>query len=113
MKSGICLVRVASSGFTAEGRSARQEAIQIDCSSHRRRVNFSRAALQTTANDLPLQGVVRKFSGLVSPHRGCTPNKFLEQFGFVGASLTLTVTVTIGLIVVQRTGVGTFYQARR
>ncbi len=57
--------------------------------------------------------MVRKLSGLVSPHRGCTPNKFFEQFGFAGASLTLTVTLLIGQILVQRVGVGSFYQARR
>jgi hypothetical protein len=61
---------------------------------------------------LPLQGVVREFSGLVSPHGGSTPNKFLVQFLFVGAFSMLAVTGMFGLAVVQRTGAGTFYQAR-
>ncbi len=63
-------------------------------------------------NDLPLQGVVRKFSGLVSPHSGCTRNKFSEQSRVVGSLTTYDVTGLISLSLVQRVGAGSFNQAR-
>ena len=43
----------------------------------------------------PLQGVVRKFTGLVSPHSGCTQNTLGEEFEYAGA---LTIYEVTGMI---------------
>ena len=42
-----------------------------------------------------LQGVARKFTGLVSPHSGCTQNTLGEQFAGAGA---LTIYEVTGMI---------------
>ena len=72
----------------------RQEAIQIDCSSYRRRL-FSVELLRRLPQAFPLQGVVRKFTGLVSPHSGCTQNTLGEEFEYAGA---LTIYEVTGMI---------------
>ena len=56
--------------------------------------------------------MVRKFTGLVSPHSGCTLNKFSEQLVVVGSLMTYDVTGVILLSIVQRVGAGLFNQAR-
>ncbi len=56
--------------------------------------------------------MVRKFTVLVSPHSGCTLNKFSEQLVVVGSLMTYGVTGLILLSIVQRLGAGSFNQAR-
>ena len=79
----------------------------IDCSSHRRRL-FSVELLRRLPQAFPLQGVVRKFIGLVSPHSGCTQNTIGEQFAGAGALTIYGVTGMILTSVVQCVGTGFF-----
>ena len=72
----------------------RQEAIQLIAQAIVV-VYFPVELLRRLPQAFPLQGVVRKFTGLVSPHSGCTQNTLGEEFVYAGA---LTIYEVTGMI---------------
>ena len=109
MKSGRGGVR-ALRPHSRGGEFVRQEAIQLIAQAIVvvYFLSISVELLCRLPQAFPLQGVVRKFTGSVSPHSGCTQNTLGEEFEDAGALTIYEVTGMIPMSLVQRVGTGLF-----